>query len=129
MTNQEFTVVRAKLQRTQKEMAELLGVSLKAVESYEQGWRRIPVNIGRILYFLLFKMNQNLFGSRDLCWLEKKCPAAIRANCPAWMTREGLYCWFLTGKMCHIERKGRPVKGMSCSDCAFFKKRLKKITG
>jgi len=121
--------MRARLKRTQKEIAELLGISLKAVESYEQGWRRIPANIERILYFLLFKMNQNLFNRGDRCWLDKKCPSAIRANCPTWITREGLYCWFLTGKMCRAEKKGRPVKGLSCRGCTFFNKTLKKITG
>lgn len=129
MTPGEFTAFRARLKKTQKEMAEFLGVSLKAVESYEQGWRNIPANIERILYYLLFKMNQNLFGRGDRCWFEKKCPPAIRANCPAWIAREGLYCWFLTGKMCRAEKKGRSERGMSCSGCAFFSKNLKKITG
>lgn len=125
----DFTVFRGKLKKTQNEMAELLGVSLKAVESYEQGWRRIPANIERILYFLLFKMHKNLFSRQDLCWLEMKCPPAIRANCPAWIAREGLHCWFLTGKMCRAKQGTRSAKGRTCSDCAFFRKRLKKITG
>ena len=115
------------LKRTQREMAMLLGVSLKAVESYEQGWRRIPPNIERILYLLLFKMNKNLFGRRERCWLEIKCPAAIRANCPTWITREGLCCWFITGKMCRAEKISRSPKAKSCFDCTFFKAKLKKI--
>jgi DNA-binding XRE family transcriptional regulator len=129
MTPGEFTVFRGRLKKTQKEMADLLGVSLKAVESYEQGWRRIPANIERILYFLLFKMNQNLFGRLDRCWLEIKCAPVVRANCPAWIAREGLYCWFLTGKMCRAKKSSRLAKDKSCFDCIFFKKRLKKITG
>lgn len=129
MTHSEFAGFRSQLERTQKEMAALLGVSLKAVESYEQGWRRIPANIERILYFLLFRMNQNLFGRLDRCWLEVKCSTAVRADCPAWIAREGLYCWFLTGKMCRANKRSRQAKGKSCSECAFFKKRLKKITG
>jgi hypothetical protein len=129
MTRHEFTGCRSRLKRTQKEMATLLGVSPKAVESYEQGWRRIPANIERILYFLLFKMHKSLFNRHDLCWLEMKCPSAIRANCPAWVAREGLYCWFLTGKICRVGKSVRPAKGMRCTGCAFFKTKLKKITG
>jgi DNA-binding XRE family transcriptional regulator len=129
MSPVEFAALRARLKKTQKEMADLLGVSLKAVESYEQGWRNIPSNIERILYFLLFKMNQNLFKRSDRCWLEKNCPTAIKTNCPAWIAREGLYCWFLTGKICRAEKKSRPARGMSCSGCTFFNKNLKKITG
>jgi DNA-binding XRE family transcriptional regulator len=42
MDKKEFYYFRQKLQKIQKEMAQLLGASLKAVESYEQGWRSIP---------------------------------------------------------------------------------------
>ncbi len=38
MDKNEFYWFRKKLQKTQKDMAQLLGTSLKAVESYEQGW-------------------------------------------------------------------------------------------
>lgn len=61
MTTHEFHDIRAHLKKTQREMAALLGISLKAVESYEQGWRRIPANIERIAYFLLFKLHMNRF--------------------------------------------------------------------
>ena len=44
------------LRKTQKELANLLGISKKTVESYEQGLRNIPSNIERILYFLLVKL-------------------------------------------------------------------------
>ena len=39
MDRETFVSLRAKLGKTQKSLAELLGVSLKAVQSYEQGWR------------------------------------------------------------------------------------------
>jgi DNA-binding XRE family transcriptional regulator len=53
MDKKEFSYYRKKLQKTQKEMAQLLGTSLKAVESYEQGWRSIPVPVERqVLFFL-----------------------------------------------------------------------------
>jgi DNA-binding XRE family transcriptional regulator len=41
MENSEFKEFRAKLGKTQAQMAQLLGVSLKAVHSYEQGWRSV----------------------------------------------------------------------------------------
>jgi DNA-binding XRE family transcriptional regulator len=37
MDRETFVSLRAKLGKTQKSLAELLGVSLKAVQSYEQG--------------------------------------------------------------------------------------------
>ena len=41
MDKQEFSHLRKKLNKTQKQMAQLLGVSIKAVHSYEQGWRMV----------------------------------------------------------------------------------------
>ena len=46
MNRSEFNRVRKKLDKTQKQMAQLLGVSLKAVHSYEQGGRE-PVRVCR----------------------------------------------------------------------------------
>ena len=34
-------------------MAQILGSSLKAVQSFEQGWRKIPVHVERQMLFLL----------------------------------------------------------------------------
>ncbi len=47
MDKETFSKARARLAKTQKELSELLGVSLKAVQSYEQGWRSVPVHIER----------------------------------------------------------------------------------
>ena len=38
MDSKEFKKLREKLKKTQKQMAQLLGVSIKAIHSYEQGW-------------------------------------------------------------------------------------------
>jgi DNA-binding XRE family transcriptional regulator len=47
MNSQEFKSYRSKLSKTQKQMAQLLGTSLKAVHSYEQGWRSVPPAVER----------------------------------------------------------------------------------
>ncbi|MCD6584665.1 MAG: helix-turn-helix domain-containing protein [Desulfobacteraceae bacterium] len=52
METQEFKNFRKKLIKTQEEMDRLLGISVKAVRSYEQGWRTIPVHAERQLLFL-----------------------------------------------------------------------------
>ena len=39
--------------KTQKQLSELLGTSLKAIQSFEQGWRKVPVHIERQMLFLL----------------------------------------------------------------------------
>ena len=68
MGGAEFARLRASLGKSQRELAELLGLSLKAVESYEQGWRNVPAHVERLLYFLLFKLNENEIEAEDPCW-------------------------------------------------------------
>ena len=45
MDSKEFSYIRQKLNKTQKQMAQLLGTSIKAVTSYEQGWRTVPAYV------------------------------------------------------------------------------------
>ncbi|MCP4156812.1 MAG: helix-turn-helix transcriptional regulator [bacterium] len=126
MTKDEFYKIRKRIKKTQKEIAGLLGVSKKAVESYEQGLRNIPSNIERILYFLLFKLNKDKFMVEEFCWDKKECPDTIRANCIAWIAKEGFFCWFITGKVCALEKRSQnPIE--NCFSCSFFKNNLKNI--
>ena len=71
MESSEFKEFRAKLGKTQAQMAQLLGVSLKAVHSYEQGWRSVPAAVERQMYFLVVTQNTR---KRKLkaCWQIKK---------------------------------------------------------
>ena len=48
----EFTQFRKKLKKTQQQIANLLGKSIKAVQSYEQGWRSVPGHVERQIFFL-----------------------------------------------------------------------------
>ena len=51
MDSKEFCYIRKKLNKTQKQMAQLLGTSVKAVHSYEQGWRKVPAYVERQIFF------------------------------------------------------------------------------
>ena len=93
MKIEEFVKIRKQLGKTQKEIARLLGISRKTVESYEQGFRNVPVNVERILYYLFFKLNMPGLDDSVLCWEDKTCPPEIRENCVAWIAKEGFFCW------------------------------------
>jgi DNA-binding XRE family transcriptional regulator len=54
MDKTEFSQIRHRLGKTQAQIAQLLGVSPKAIQSFEQGWRNIPTHVERQLLFLLF---------------------------------------------------------------------------
>ena len=56
MGSKEFLSFYKKLNKTQKQMAQLLGTSIKAVTSYEQGWRTVPAKIERQIFFLVSRM-------------------------------------------------------------------------
>ncbi|RUM40222.1 MAG: transcriptional regulator, partial [Desulfocapsa sp.] len=78
--------------------AELLGVSLKAVQSYEQGWRSVPLYVERHIYFLLVNQRKAGATKRKDCWNHKKCKS--KKICPAWEFQAGHLCWFLSGTKC-----------------------------
>jgi len=127
MDKKEFSKIRKNLKKTQQQVSLLLGVSKKAVESYEQGLRNIPTNIERIMYYLLFKLNMEKLDSDKICWEVTRCPENIRNNCVAWVAGEGFFCWFLTGKTCLGGKLADQKNFKSCFECSFFKDRLKKI--
>ncbi len=120
--NEEFRTIRKRLQKTQKELAELLGSSLKAVSSYEQGWRSIPGHVERQLLFLFSKKvelkDQN-------CWDIKKCSPENKENCPAWEFKSGNLCWFINGTICAQQpQKNWNEKIALCRQCKVLKRLL-----
>ena len=121
MESQKFKKYRKKLNKTQKEISQLLGVSVKAIHSYEQGWRNIPANVERQMYFLLSRMDGNPNG-RKPCWIIKKCPPKIKELCPAWEFNAGDICWFVSRTICcSDERKGSDEKIKFCRSCEVLK--------
>jgi hypothetical protein len=84
----EFGLLRKKLGKTQKQMAELLGISLKAIQSFEQGWRKVPAHIERQVLFLMAAKAQNSGNSRP-CWKIRGCSLKDRNLCPAWEFQVG----------------------------------------
>ena len=89
MTSKEFKTFRKKLEKTQRQMAHLLGVSIKAVHSYEQGWRSVPVHVERQIFFLVSRLKKNIHDKKP-CWDRKACPTEKKKLCPAWEFQAGL---------------------------------------
>jgi hypothetical protein len=120
MNSDEFTAMRKNLGKTQKQMAELLGTSLKAVHSYEQGWRNVPAHAERQLLFL-FSRKQEHETKRRPCWTIRDCPPELKLRCPAWEFQAGKLCWFINGTICEgIVHKDWREKMKQCRDCDVF---------
>ena len=120
MDNKEFARLRKKLDKTQKQMAQLLGVSIKAVHSYEQGWRSIPAHAERQMLFLISNKRGTSRVNKP-CWVIKKCPPKKKKECPAWEFKSGKLCWFINGTICDgIVYKDWKEKMKSCRSCEVF---------
>ena len=122
-----FSKFRKKLNKTQKQMAQLLGTSIKAIHSYEQGWRTIPTHVECQLYFLLTRKLKDGKGT-VACWEERSCPQEQREQCPAWEFATGDLCWFVNGTICDGTVHGSWKEKMAlCRTCSIFQSVLDKI--
>lgn len=126
MDDKQFCAFRKKLKKTQKQMAQLLGTSIKAIHSYEQGWRTIPVHVERQLFFLLYR---KLFGKGvEPCWNQRFCPEEQRKQCPAWEFSTGDLCWFINGTICDgMIHDSWQDKMELCRSCNVFRAILEAI--
>ncbi len=122
----EFKKIRAALNKTQREMASLLGVSIKAIHSYEQGWRKIPHHVERQMLFLFSRVFSCNDENPENCWDILKCPDSKRKQCPAWEFKTGAMCWFINGTICSGNvHDSWAEKIEECRSCRVFKKTFK----
>lgn len=124
MDQKGFQVSREKLGKTQKQLSELLGTSLKAVQSFEQGWRKVPVHIERQI-LLLLTLQKKRKGSTQPCWVVRSCPVETRSSCPAWEYQTGSLCWFINGTLCQGKAQTNWSNKMKvCRKCDVFQSDL-----
>ena len=124
MEREEFKIFRKGMNRTQETMAHLLGISVKAVRSYEQGWRHIPTHVERQM-LLLAALKDNLLESHGYCWDIMDCPSDRKINCPAWEFNAGTFCWFINGTICEGEAHTNWAEKIRiCRTCKAFPENL-----
>ena len=120
MDHKEFHSLRKELRKTQKQMAQLLGTSLKAVQSFEQGWRKVPTHVERQILFLQV-LKRGIGKEIQPCWDIRGCPTQTRDSCPAWEFNAGRLCWFINGTMCQGKvQESWPQKMKICRKCEVF---------
>ena len=120
MDKKEFSQIRQHLGKTQKQMAQLLGASPKAIQSFEQGWRNIPVHTERqVLFLMTLKYSQKKMARPY--WVMKGCSEKTRQHCPAWEFKAGHLCWFINGTICQGKVQESWQKKMKiCRRCKVF---------
>ena len=120
MDSTEFSQIRRHLGKTQAQIARLLGVSTKAIQSFEQGWRNVPAHSERQLLFLLYLKSLPDAGCEP-CWDKRSCPLKARKECPAWEFKAGNLCWFINGTLCEGKVQQNWQKKMQlCRQCKVF---------
>lgn len=118
MTRNEFILFRKKLGKTQRQLAELLGISIKTIHSYEQGWRVVPSHAEKLLYFLLINQRGRK-SPLTQCWEEKQC--SDKEKCPAWEFGSGHMCWYICGTLCDCTKDTcHKEKFEICKTCDIF---------
>ena len=120
MDRKELQALRKKFDKSQKQMAQLLGTSLKAVQSFEQGWRKIPMHVERQMLFLQ-ALKRGIGEEARPCWDIRGCPTQTRDACPAWEFKAGHLCWFINGTICQGKaQESWPQKMKVCRKCEVF---------
>jgi DNA-binding XRE family transcriptional regulator len=120
MNPKSFKYLRTRLGKTQKELAQLLGISIKAIHSYEQGWRKIPHHVERQALFLLYK-TLNPDPDAPKCWDINQCSGTRLDSCPAWEFKSGDLCWFINGTRCNGKSYQTWAEKMeACQICPVF---------
>lgn len=114
--------LRRKLGHSQKEMADVLGISKKALQSYEQGWREMPPHVEqRVLLQAILRRHPDL-RMIPRCWSLSQCSLEVRRRCPSAKLKIPGLCWFITGTLCHGEPAGSwAAKRDRCLECQVMK--------
>ena len=121
MDKAAFIQIRQCLGKTQRELAVLLGVSLKGIQSFEQGWRSIPAHVERQMLFLV-TMKTSRTKMKEPCWKVKNCSEETRQNCPAWDFQAKYFCWMINGLICRGKIQESWEKKINiCRNCPIFR--------
>ena len=101
MDNKEFSKIRRELELSQKGLSRIVCVSLKAIQSFEQGWRNVPTHVEREMLLLSsLKSSGNMDRNSTACWEIKNCPEDWKEHCLVWKLQARHFCWYLNGTFC-----------------------------
>jgi DNA-binding transcriptional regulator YiaG len=114
--------IRHRLGLTQAALARALGVSIRAIQSYEQGWRDVPNSIFIQMLVLVAAYRHTALDGTP-CWEITDCPVEKRAKCPSTKTG-GHLCWFVSGRMCEGAPEMDDDDMLPCLECPVVQRML-----
>ena len=117
--------IREELRMSQSELAALLGISPRTIQSCEQGWRRLGCSIEKNLLLVLLVHRHGEHLVEKHCWDVMQCSQQQRDSCLTYRSRQGCLCWFLTGNKCTGKLMNNwDDKKVLCRKCKFFRELL-----
>ena len=115
-TASEFKRLRGIMKWTQAEAAHFLGVSKKAVESYEQSWRTPPDTLWKE-FLLIIALKRGYPDGYKRCWEVMRCSPAACESCFCARNMRGLFCWATCQATCGRHLGGHGKKIADCLTC------------
>ena len=122
MEGSEFYQIRKYLRKSQSQIAGLLSISSKTVQSYEQRLRKVPPHIAQQMEFFLSLKRAHSEEPIKPCWEITDCPPEWRTNCFVWELKANYFCWFVNGTFCqgHVQKNWNE-KHRLCRECEVYK--------
>jgi len=115
--------IRGVLGCTQLELARALGMSAKAVQSYEQAWRQVPTRV-MIQLLVLLALHRKREMDDVPCWVIRNCPPEDRDKCASFTIGWGQFCWFIGSRECRPETGGDD-DALPCMGCEVVQRLLR----
>jgi len=115
-------LIRRKIGMTQAEIAHALGVSIRAIQSYEQGWRDTPTHI-MVQLLVLVAAYRASTTKRPACWDVRGCSTEGQKKCPCHHT-DGRLCWLVSGRVYAGKSQDICHDLSACMDCSVIQQLL-----
>lgn len=117
----DLKAIRTKVGLAQAEFADILGVSVRTIQSCEQGWRTPSPSVEKsALLLLMIHLHGSEVGSH-VCWDAIGCSESERESCLVYQGKQGHLCWLLSGHICKgIRLRSWTDKKQLCKECEFF---------
>jgi DNA-binding XRE family transcriptional regulator len=121
----DLKAIRKALDLSQSEMAGLIGVSERTIQSCEQGWRNPGQAVEKSALLLMMARRHGADLEKHRCWESINCTDEERANCLVHQSQLGHVCWLLSGNLCRSRNlRTWDDKKQACFECTFFQELL-----
>ena len=111
-----FHCLREAMGWSRVETAAILGLSRKAVESYELAWRKVPDRVWKQALTVAAIQRKYPLGTLP-CWELTQCHEEVSATCLCRKLTDGRFCWMTVTKCCRQARRGEDMGFKQCLSC------------